>query len=106
FILGGTPRNLPQAKHFDWFLETNQLPLDKVILLELNDDEARARVHHRAHTENRSDDENEATIKERFRIYHEDTEPLIQHYEKLGKLLRINGSPDIQTIFNNIVSKL
>src|SRR5687767_11631106 len=34
FILDGTPRNLAQAKHLDWFFQKNQIILSKAIFLE------------------------------------------------------------------------
>lgn len=103
FILDGTPRNQPQAEHLDWFFQKNQIMLDKVVVLELNDEEAIQRILKRSKIEGRSDD-NEETIRERFRIYHEDTEPVITHYEKQNKLIRIDGSPDIETIYANILT--
>jgi adenylate kinase len=105
FVLDGTPRNLPQAEHLDWFFTQNNLQLDHVILLEIPDEEAIKRLLKRAQIEGRSDD-NEITIRERFRIYHDDTQPVIDHYQKQGKLIRIDGRPDIETITTDILSRL
>jgi adenylate kinase len=59
----------------------------------------------RAQTENRSDDTPEA-IRTRLDNYEKETLPVIEYYRKLGKLLEIDGTPDIETIFADIVSRL
>ena len=53
----------------------------------------------------RDDDEDDAIIQ-RLKIYHEKTEPVIRHYEKQGKLLRINGNQSIEAVFKEINKKL
>ena len=63
------------------------------------------RLAKRAKLENRSDDTPEA-INERLRLYHSKTVPVIEHYRKMGKLLEIDGRPDIDTIFKDICNKL
>lgn len=105
FVLDGTPRNFQQAQRLNDFLAQKNIQIDRVILLELSDEEAISRLLKRAKLEGRSDD-NEVTIRERFRVYHDDTEPVIALYEKQGKLLRIDGRPDIETIFQDILKKL
>jgi adenylate kinase len=53
----------------------------------------------------RSDD-NEETIRERLRLYHEQTEPLKAYYESRGLLRAVegNGSPD--EVFGRIAAAL
>lgn len=105
FILDGTPRNVEQAQYLDQFFQKKGVSIDRVILLELPDQDTVIRLLKRAQQENRTDDDQD-TIMERIRIYHEQTQPVIQHYQAQGKLLRIDGSPDIQTILQDILSKL
>ena len=105
FILDGTPRDLMQAEYLDWFLSERHLGIDKVIILNIPREESVKRLALRAQTENRSDDTPEA-IKARLDIYEKETLPVIEHYRKQGKLIEIDGTPDIQTIFSDIVSKL
>ncbi|OIN90954.1 hypothetical protein AUJ42_02405 [Candidatus Collierbacteria bacterium CG1_02_44_10] len=105
FILDGTPRNLMQAEYLEWFLKERGLSIDKVILLNIPREVSLDRLQKRALIEKRSDDTPEA-ISERLAIYEHDTLPVIEHYRKQGKLIEIDGTPDIQTIFLDIISKL
>ncbi|MFA7286776.1 MAG: nucleoside monophosphate kinase [Patescibacteria group bacterium] len=46
----------------------------------------------------RSDDTPEA-IRRRLKQYHDETEPLLTEYERAGKLIRIDGRPDADTVY-------
>ncbi len=105
FILDGTPRNVSQAEFLDSFLAERKINIDKVILLDIPREVSLDRLAKRAKLENRSDDTPEA-INERLRLYHSKTVPVIEHYRKMGKLLEIDGRPDIDTIFKDICNKL
>lgn len=105
FILDGTPRDLSQAEYLDSFLAERKIIIDKVILLDIPRDVSLSRLAKRAITEGRSDDTPEA-INERLDIYNHQTLPVIDFYRKQGKLLTIDGTPDINTIFVDICSKL
>lgn len=43
-------------------------------------------------------DDSESTIKERLRVYAEQTAPLIDYYEKLGKIVSVNGAKEMDSI--------
>ncbi|EKD53366.1 MAG: hypothetical protein ACD_61C00056G0005 [uncultured bacterium] len=105
FILDGTPRDLMQAEYLDWFLNERHLVIDKVIFLNIPREESLKRLALRAKIENRSDDTPEA-IQNRLDNYEKETVPVFEHYRKQGKLLEIDGTPDIETIFADIVSRL
>jgi len=105
FILDGTPRDPKQAEYLDWFLNKKGLKIDKVIFLNIPRSESIARLTKRADVEHRTDDTPEA-INERLNIYENNTVPIIENYRRQGKLLTIDGTPDIQTIFADIVTKL
>ncbi|KKT51417.1 MAG: Adenylate kinase, partial [Candidatus Collierbacteria bacterium GW2011_GWB1_44_197] len=102
FILDGTPRDLMQAEYLDWYLGERKLKIDKVILLDIPREVSLDRLAKRAKIENRSDDTPDA-IHARLDIFEHDTLPVIDHYRKQGKLIEIDGTPDVQTIFANIV---
>jgi adenylate kinase len=53
----------------------------------------------------REDDKPEV-IKERLRVYRQQTEPLIGYYQKKGSLQRVDGSGEIEAVFQNISSLL
>lgn len=51
-------------------------------------------------------DDNPQTVKERLQVYKEQTAPLIEYYEKQGKLLNVNGDQPIEKVFEDIVKVL
>jgi len=105
FILDGTPRNLHQSEYLDYFFNENKIALNKVIYLDIPIEEGVKRIMKRGPIEHRSDD-NYDSVKKRMEAYQTETMPVIDYFEKKGLLLKIDGTPDIQTIFNAIVSHL
>ncbi|HSV94436.1 MAG TPA: adenylate kinase, partial [Spirochaetia bacterium] len=102
FILDGTPRDVRQAEYLDYFLNEKNITIDKVILLEIPRDESLKRLQKRAQIEGRADDTLDA-INERLNIYEKETLPVIEKYRAKGNLIIIDGTPDIHTIFQDIV---
>ena len=88
-LLDGFPRNVAQADSLADALEAQARVLAAVVLIDVPDDVAATRVRSRG--EGREDDRAE-TVRERLRVYHEQTEPLIAHYEERGVLARIDGT--------------
>lgn len=105
FILDGTPRNLFQAEELDKMLEKIQIHIDKVINIDLPYADSLDRLQKRAKIEHRTDDNPEA-IKKRLAIYEQDTKPVIDYYRHQGKVIDIDGRPDIDTIFQEICTRL
>lgn len=105
FILDGTPRNLFQAKALERVFARIGLELDKVIFIDLPYEESIKRMLKRAETEHRTDDNLEA-IKKRLVIYENESKPVIDYYRKQNKVIDIDGTPDINNIFENICRKL
>lgn len=105
FILDGTPRDIKQAEYLDWYLNTRHLAIDKVILLDIPTDVSHERLSKRAIIEQRTDDTPDAIAK-RLDLYQEKTLPVIDYYQKQGKLIKIDGTPTIEVIFNDIVNRL
>lgn len=105
FIIDGTPREVSQAEYLDSFLQENKIKIDKVILLNIPEEESLSRLAKRAQIEHRTDDTPQA-IRERLSLYTKNTIPVIEHYRRQGLLLEIDGTPDIQTIFADITNKL
>lgn len=105
FVLDGSPRNLEEAKSLDHLLSQNNIKIDKVILLNIPREETFARLQKRAEIEHRTDD-TPKVISERLNVYENDTLPVVENYRRQGNLLEIDGTPIIETIFADIVSKL
>lgn len=51
-------------------------------------------------------DDNPDTVKDRLTVYHAQTEPLIEYYEKAGLLRKINGLGDTAEIATNFLSAM
>ena len=72
-----------------------------MIELDVPEDELMKRLIKRGQESGRSDD-NEETIKKRLTVYHNQTSPLIEWYEKEGIHHHINGLGELDRIFGDI----
>ncbi|SHH88141.1 Adenylate kinase [Sporobacter termitidis DSM 10068] len=129
YILDGIPRTIDQAKA----LEDDGVDIDTALLIEISDAEIEARMtgrrtcpvcsttyHIRSNPPKdsnicdicgseltiRKDDEPE-TVKNRLRVYHQQTEPLIEFYKSRSKLKTVDNQPTIEATteaINKIIS--
>jgi adenylate kinase len=88
-VLDGFPRNVAQANALARALESHGRGLAAVVLIDVPDEVAAVRISGR--DEGREDDRPE-TVRDRLRVYHEETEPLIAYYDARGLLLRVDGA--------------
>lgn len=100
-IFDGFPRTLPQAEELDRLLAGLETKIETVIGLEVPDDELVARMLKRGAETGRADD-NEATIQSRLAVYHTQTQPLKEYYERTGRYCAVEGSGSIDDIFEKI----
>ena len=127
FVLDGFPRTVQQAEALSEFVD-----IDRVINLDVDDEELVDRLTKRrscpdcnavfhllykppvkdgvcdkcgASLFQRSDD-TEETVRERLRVYRDNTFPLIKYYDKRGKLVNINGKNDIDKIYEAIKTSI
>jgi adenylate kinase len=105
FILDGFPRTPGQADALDALLAKLGVSLERCIALEVDEDELVKRLLRRAEIEGRSDD-NETTIRNRMRVYRDQTEPLVEHYRKLGVVRAVDGEGSIDEIASRIEEAL
>lgn len=117
FILDGFPRTIPQAEALD----TMGIVIDKVIDIEVADEKIATRMggrrvckacgnsYHLEYKKPQNDgvcdacggeliqrkDDAPETVLERLKIYHEETEPLKDYYEKQGKLFIVEGQEEV-----------
>ncbi len=97
FILDGFPRTIAQAKALDELLSELNMPLDAVIFLNVEDEE----IVNRLLSRGRADD-TEEVIRNRIKVYRQQTEPLIDYYREKGLLKEVNGVGDIDEITKKI----
>lgn len=101
FILDGFPRSVAQAEALDAFLEEEGRPLEAVLSVAVSQAELVDRMLAR-----KREDDNEEVIKERLRVYEQQTHPLIDYYRSRSLLKEVDGLGSIDEIFDRIVDAL
>lgn len=101
-LFDGFPRNVAQAETLDRLMAKHGREVTCMVCLDVPREELIRRMLQRALTSGRSDD-NEATIKQRLVEYDNKTLPVAAYYEQQNKLVRVDGTGDIEAISANIV---
>ena len=96
YLLDGFPRTLTQAEGLDGFST-----VDVALNLDVPVEEARQRMLDRG----RGDDTDEA-IDRRFALYEEETVPVIEYYDRAGKLVTVDGLGEVDDIFERVVKAI
>ena len=96
FILDGFPRTVNQAEKLDLLLSTNN-KLDYVLRIKVDEEEIIKRLIDRAREDDKPD-----IIKNRFKTYNSETEPLIPFYEERKILFNIDGMQEIEKVSEDI----
>lgn len=105
FLLDGFPRTLAQADALEALLEKLGVELDCCLALTVDNDAVVERLLKRAEIEGRADD-NEETIRERMRVYDEETAPLLSFYRERGRLIEVDGMGSIEEVGQRIRASL
>jgi adenylate kinase len=105
FVVDGFPRTAPQADALDRMLDEIGRPLSIVFEFQLADDVARERLLKRSELEGRTDDTPEV-IDRRLALYHELTEPLVEHYRLHGNLVGIHADRSVNEVFSEVQEAL
>ena len=105
FILDGYPRNLAQARSLDEMLERLGQPADIAIQIDVDPEQIIKRLAGRAEQEDRIDD-SEDVVRNRMRVYHDKTAPVIDYYAGRGLLPHVLGDGPIEEIQERILSVL
>ena len=105
FIFDGFPRTITQGKALDIKLTENGIDISRVICLDVDEEVLIERLLNRGKYSGRSDD-NRETIEKRLKVYHQQTEPLVDYYQKQNKLSKINGNGDIDSVFKIIEEEI
>ncbi len=128
FLLDGFPRTVAQAEALSSALAQSNKKLDKVLSIEVAEDELIQRltgrrtcrscgkVYHLVFEPPKSsttcdvcggelwqrEDDIEETVRNRLRVYKEQTVQLVDYYRELGLLAAIDGRQDVQAVFDEI----
>jgi adenylate kinase len=90
-LLDGFPRTVAQAHALAGVLEDRGRELTAALLVDVPDDVVVERISGRR--QGREDDRPE-TVRERLRVYHRETVPLVAYYDERGLLRRVDGAGD------------
>ena len=96
FILDGFPRTVNQAENLELLLSDN-CKLDCVLRIKVDEEEIIKRLIDRAREDDKPD-----IIKNRFKTYNSETQPLIPFYEERKILFNINGMQEIEQVSEDI----
>ena len=132
FILDGFPRTIPQAEALDYALNNQNEKIDYAVNVDVPDEAIIDRMSGRRACVGcgatyhikfnptkvpgvcdvcgeklilREDDKAE-TVRKRLEVYHEQTQPLIDYYARKNALLTVDGTQDINVVFNTIIKVL
>ena len=132
YVLDGFPRTIPQAEALDVALEKLGQKVDYAIDVDVPDENKFHRMggrracvgfgatNHLQYAPTKvegicdtcgkelilRDDDKPETVKKRLGVYHEQTQPLIDYYTKAGILTTVDGTIDIEDVFQTIVKIL
>jgi adenylate kinase len=128
FLMDGFPRTIPQAAALDKALETLDRAISKTIVVLVDDEELVKRLSGRRICRDcqapyhvmfnapatkdvcdkcggelyQRDDDTEATVRNRLEVYHSQTAPLIDYYDKQGVVARIDGQQAPDKVYEDI----
>lgn len=132
YVFDGFPRTIPQAEELDEVLEKRGEKLDYVLDIEVPDENIVKRMsgrracvgcgatYHIVYAPTKvenvcdhcgselilRDDDAPETVQKRLGIYHEQTKPLIDYYKNKNVLAEIDGTKDMEEVFQSIVEIL
>ncbi|GIX35824.1 MAG: adenylate kinase [Lysobacteraceae bacterium] len=105
FILDGYPRNLAQANALEALLERIQQPVDLAVQLDVGTELLIQRLAGRAKEEGRADD-NPESVRNRLRVYTDQTAPVIDFYRQRGKLVCVYGVGSMDEVSQRVLEAI
>ncbi|MEL6556659.1 MAG: adenylate kinase [Bacteroidota bacterium] len=102
FIFDGFPRTVNQAEALDSMLGKYDLSISGMVALDVPEEELKKRIKERAKVSGRVDDQDEAKIDNRIKVYNEETRPVADYYKEADKYTRVEGVGSITDIFDQI----
>lgn len=132
YVLDGFPRTIPQAESLTKALNDLGDAIDYAVNVDVPDDNIIGRMsgrraclacgatYHVAFNPPKEegicdicgkelvlrDDDKPETVQKRLSVYHEQTQPLIDYYKQAGKLAEVDGTQEMEAVFQSIVGIL
>ncbi len=132
YVLDGFPRTIPQAESLTTALGERGQKIDYAVNVDVPDENIINRMsgrraclncgatYHIVYNPSKvegicdvcgdklvlRDDDKPETVKKRLSVYHDQTQPLIDYYEKAGVLANVDGTQDMEKVFSDIVAVL
>lgn len=97
FILDGFPRTIAQVEALDELIGEDGL--DRVVLFRVDNDVLVERMLARGRA-----DDTEETIRNRFQVYNDQTEPLLSVYRDRGVVVEVDGMGEIEEITDRVLA--
>ena len=101
FLIDGFPRKMDQADKF----ESDVCPSKLVLFFDTTEEVMLKRLLKRSETSGR-DDDNIESIRKRFRTFVETSMPVVNNYEKLGKVLRVDAGRSVDEVYAEVRKRL
>jgi adenylate kinase len=109
FIFDGFPRTEAQADALENLLQSLNTKVNGMVALEVDDEVLVQRLLERGKTSGRSDDADEAVIRNRIKVYYNETAILKEYYQKQNKYFGVDGVGNISEIterLNKVIDSL
>ncbi|OLA83059.1 MAG: adenylate kinase [Roseburia sp. 40_7] len=106
FILDGFPRTIPQAEALDAALSKMGEKMDYAIDVDVPDENIVRRMGGRRVCLNCGATYHIVSIPTKVEVYHDQTQPLIDYYNRQGILKTVNGTRPLEEVFADIVTIL
>jgi len=100
FLIDGYPREVKQGAVFESMIK----PCDGCVYFNCCDETMVERLLKRAQVDGVDDDE--AKIRKRLAIFHNSTQPVVDHFKEKGKLIEVIAEGDVDEIYADGVVEL
>ena len=101
-IFDGFPRTTVQAEEFDKILAGHGLKVDVMIDIHVPEEELVRRILLRGKDSGRADDASEEVIRNRIKVYREQTEVVGAYYARQNKYFEVDGVGSMDEVFDRI----
>ena len=101
-MFDGFPRTVAQAEALEALLAGRGRAIGRVLLIDVPRDELVRRILNRSRSEGRADDTPDV-IARRFDVYAEQTQPVVEHYERLNRVRRVDGLGELDAITKRLI---